>query len=124
MYVPQGDNANQHLGRWVSVQRINKETMEGPKKKKIRLDDDPPQEDAAFESLCKDTLKSWDERLTKMKRKYFQGEKTPSRTQLRVGEVLNNSHAPEIDLIETMKIINLELLELEGKVIKSTIKLL
>ena len=102
--------------------QVRPTTKEGPKKKKARLDDEPPQEDTAFESLCKDTLKSWDSRLTKMKRKYFQSENTPSRAQSRVVELLNNSDASEIDLLETMKIINLELLELEGKVVKSTIK--
>ena len=103
--------------------RARPSPKEGPNKKKVKLDNEAPQEDTAFESLCKDTLKSWDDRLTKMKRKYFQGENKPSRAQLRVVELLNNSHAPEIDLLEMMKIINLELLELEGKVVKSTIKL-
>ena len=67
------------------------------------------------------TLKSWDDCLHEMKVRYFGGETMLSPAQIRVAKMLNNPSASEYDLVQTMNILNLELMELEGRVVKSTI---
>ena len=131
---------NPQLGLWVQTQRSKRERMLEERKAKLNnigfqwiLDDNnvdkktlhtlsrQEDNDSALIKELKSTLKSWVERLIEIKMKHFGGETTPSPAQLRVAELLRNSNASEYELVETMQVLNSELMTLEGRVVKSTI---
>ena len=149
--VPKVCKHNPTLGSWVHRQRENREMMleerkatlntigfqwsigtnqkfhgdtnddnSGDKKTLHTLSRQEDNDSALIKEL-KSTLKSWVERLIEIKIKHFGGETTPSPAQLCVAELLRNSKASEYELVETMQVINSELMTLEGRVVKSTI---
>ena len=149
--VPKVYKHNPSLGQWVQRQRMYKGTMLEERKAKLNnigfqwsirtnqkargnTNDDnnvdkktlhtlsrQEDNDSALIKELKSTLKSWVERLIEIKMKHFGGETTPSPAQLRVAELLRNSNASEYELVETMQVLNSELMTLEGRVVKSTI---